>query len=253
MGLVFKARHRQLQRIVALKLLPPSISRDRAAVIRFRREVAAVANLRHPNIVAALDAGDTAGLLFLVMELVDGKDLAKVVREKGPMPVKQAVDCIIQAARGLKEAHDRGVIHRDIKPANLLLDRSGTVKVLDLGLAHVSQGQDPLTSDSSELNLTVSGSFVGTVDYMSPEQAYDPQTGRQPLRHLLAGLHLALPADRQASLRRGHLHGAAAGPSRGPIPSLSKTRNDIPPALEDTFRVLVAKSPPGAPLSRCRK
>jgi serine/threonine-protein kinase len=174
MGLVFKARHRQLQRMVALKLLPPSISRDRAAVVRFRREVAAVANLIHPNIVSALDAGETNGLLFLVMELVDGKDLAKVVREKGPLSVKQAVDCIIQAARGLEAAHDRGIVHRDIKPANLLLDRSGTVKVLDLGLARVVQGQGPLTAESSELNLTVSGSFVGTVDYMSPEQASIP-------------------------------------------------------------------------------
>ena len=97
MGLVLRARHRQQQRIVALKLLPPSISRDRAAVIRFRRESAAVAKLRHPNIVSALDAGETHGLLFLVMELVDGKDLARVVREKGPLPIGQAIDCVTQA------------------------------------------------------------------------------------------------------------------------------------------------------------
>ena len=135
MGLVLKARRRQVERIVALKLLPPSFSRDRAAVIRFRREAAAVARFRHPNIVAAIDSGDTHGLLFLVMEFVDGRDLSRTVKEKGPLPVAQSIDCIIQAARGLQEAHAQGIVHRDIKPANLLRDASGTVKVLDLGLA----------------------------------------------------------------------------------------------------------------------
>ena len=105
MGLVLKARHRQHERVVALKLLPPSISRDRAAVIRFRREAAAVAKLRHRNIVTAIEAGETHGLLFLIMEYVEGKDLARLVRERGPLPVSQAVDCVIQAARGLEHAH----------------------------------------------------------------------------------------------------------------------------------------------------
>lgn len=247
MGLVFRARHRQLQRIVALKLLPPSFSRDRAAVVRFRREVAAVANLIHPNIVAALDAGETGGLLFFVMELVDGKDLSKIVREKGPLTVKQAVDCIIQAARGLKEAHDRGIIHRDIKPANLLLDRSGIVKVLDLGLARVMQGQDLLTSESSDLNLTVSGSFVGTVDYMSPEQAYDPRLAdiRSDIYSLGCTLHYLLcgkpPFSGSTFMERLLAH------RERPIPSLSRTQDDIPAALDDVFRQLLSKSPQARP------
>ena len=159
---------------MALKLLPPSISRDRAAVIRFRREAAAVAKLRHRNIVTAIEAGETHGLLFLIMEYVEGKDLARLVRERGPLPVSQAVDCVIQAARGLERAASHGIIHRDIKPANLLLDCSGVIKILDMGLARVSQGQSLLTTESTDLNLTVSGAIVGTVDYMSPEQAYDP-------------------------------------------------------------------------------
>ena len=108
-------------------------------MIRFRREAAAVAKFRHPNIVSAIDSGETHGLLFLVMEFVNGRDLAKTVKEKGPLSVTQTIDCIIQAARGLQEAHDHGIVHRDIKPANLLLDPSGTVKVLDLGLARVNQ------------------------------------------------------------------------------------------------------------------
>jgi serine/threonine protein kinase len=247
MGLVLKARDRRRERIVALKLLPPSISRDKAAVIRFRREAAAVARLRHPNIVAALDSGETHGLLFLVMELVDGKDLARLVKEKGPMSVAQAVNCILQAARGLKAAHAMGIIHRDIKPANLLLDRSGMVKVLDLGLARVNPGQDMLTADSSVLNLTVSGTFVGTVDYMSPEQAYDPRLadGRSDVYSLGCTLHYLLtgkpPFGGDGFMER------LLGHRERPIPSLKKLRRDVPDFLNQVFQRLLAKSPEGRP------
>ena len=228
MGLILKARHRQIQRIVALKLLPPSISRDSEAVIRFRREAAAVAKLRHPNIVSALDAGETGGLLFLVMELVDGKDLARVVREKGPAARQPGGRMHHPGSPGLKEAHDHGIVHRDIKPANLLLDRSGIVKLLDLGLARVSQGQDLLTSESSELNLAVSGSFVGTVDYMSPEQAYDPRLAdyRSDIYSLGCTLHYLLtgkpPYGGETFMERLLAH------RERPVPSLSRTREDVP-------------------------
>jgi tRNA A-37 threonylcarbamoyl transferase component Bud32 len=220
MGLVLKARDRRGDRVVALKLLPPSISRDRAAVIRFRREAAAVAKLRHPNVVAALDSGETHGLLYLVMELVEGKDLARIVKERGPMTVSQALGCLLQAARGLREAHRLGIIHRDIKPANLLLDRSGAIKVLDLGLARVSQGRDMLTSETSDLNLTVSGVIVGTVDYMSPEQAYDPRLAdaRSDIYSLGCTLHYLLtgkaPYGGQGFMER------LIGHRERPIPSL---------------------------------
>ena len=102
---------------------------------RFRREVQALARLSHPNIVAVHDAGEADGTHFYVMDLVDGEDLARLVREHGPMPVEQALDCILQAARGLEYAHAQGIVHRDIKPSNLILDRDGTVKILDLGIA----------------------------------------------------------------------------------------------------------------------
>jgi serine/threonine protein kinase len=247
MGLVLRARHRQLQRIVALKLLPPSFSRDRAAVIRFRREAAAVAKFRHPNIVSAIDAGETHGLLFLVMEFVDGRDLAKTVKDKGPLPVAQAIDCIIQAARGLEEAHNHGIIHRDIKPANLLLDRSGTIKVLDLGLARVNLPQELVAAEGSELDLTVSGSIVGTVDYMSPEQAYDPRSadGRSDIYSLGCTLHFLLagkpPFGGQTFMER------LIGHRERPIPSLRASRRDVPPALDAAFQSLLAKSPEGRP------
>ena len=125
MGVVFKARHRRLGRVVALKILPPSFARDKTAVPRFQREVEAAGRLKHPNIVAALDADEDRGVHFLVMEYVEGRDLDSVVRQRGPLPVVQAVDFLIQAARGLEAAHAEGIVHRDIKPSNLMLDSPG--------------------------------------------------------------------------------------------------------------------------------
>ena len=262
MGLVLKARHRQRTRIVALKLLPPSFSRDRAAVIRFRREASAVAKFRHPNIVAAIDSGETHGLLYLVMEFVNGRDLARTVKEKGPLSIPQTIDCIIQAARGLQEAHDHGIVHRDIKPANLLLDPSGTVKVLDLGLARVNQQQELVATSGSELDLTVSGSIVGTVDYMSPEQAYDPRLadGRSDIYSLGCTLHYLLtgkaPYGGETFMER------LLGHRERPVPSLRAARNDVTAALDATFRMLLAKAPEDRPqtmaaviteLEECRK
>ena len=141
MGMVFKAQHRRMKRVVALKVLPPSYARNKAAVLRFHREAEAVARLGHPNIVAALDADEFNGLHFFAMEYVEGSDLTRLVKAKGPLSVDQAIDCLTQAARGLKAAHDQGIYHRDIKPSNLMLDSSGTVKILDLGLARMEKGR----------------------------------------------------------------------------------------------------------------
>ncbi len=156
MGMVFKARHRRLGRVGALKILPPSFARDRSAVLRFRREVEAAGRLKHPNVVAALDADEDRGVHFLVMDYVEGKDLDRIVQERGPLPVGQAVDCLIQAARGLDATHAEGIVHRDIKAANLMLDRSGTVRVLDLGLARIVEAGNPFNKTAAR-RLTESG------------------------------------------------------------------------------------------------
>src|SRR5262249_40380195 len=116
MGMVFKARHRKLGRVGALKILPPSFTRDRGAVMRFRREFEAAGRLRHPNLVAAFEADEDRGVHFLVMEYVQGINLDRVVDEYGTLPVSQAVDYLIQSARGLEAAHEKGIVHRDIKP-----------------------------------------------------------------------------------------------------------------------------------------
>ena len=169
MGRVYKALHRRMKRFVVLKL----IRSDRASPVawqRFRREIQAVAQLNHVNVVKAFDAAEVGGKLLLVMEYIEGSmDLADLVDKVGPMPAEQACHFISQAAEGLQHAHDCGLVHRDIKPSNLLLAGSGataTIKILDLGLARLGQ-------DGDDAPVTRAGIVLGTPDFMAPEQAME--------------------------------------------------------------------------------
>ena len=121
MGMVLKAEHTRMERLVALKVLSPKIIKQPGALQRFLREVKAAARLTHPNIVTAYDADEVKGTHFLVMEYVEGQDLSSVVRQHGRLPIEKALNCLLQAARGIDYAHRQGIIHRDIKPSNLLL------------------------------------------------------------------------------------------------------------------------------------
>ncbi|MBI1374125.1 MAG: SUMF1/EgtB/PvdO family nonheme iron enzyme [Phycisphaera sp.] len=174
MGTVYRARHKLMRREVAVKVLPKHVAQDEALVQRFVREVQAAGRLVHPNIVTAFDAGKKDDLIYLVMECVNGKDLGAILTQRGsPLPVEQAIDYVIQAARGLAYAHAQGVIHRDIKPGNLLLSDQGVVKVLDMGLARV---ESEVGGAGDYQTLTHSEMTMGTAAYMAPEQARDART-----------------------------------------------------------------------------
>ena len=173
MGVVYLAKNRLMGRLEVLKVVGRHLVERPGVLDRFLREIQSAAKLQHANIVTAYSAMRLGQSLVLAMEYVEGLDLAKMVKTKGPLPVAHACYFIHQAALGLQHAHERGMVHRDIKPANLILARDGKkaiVKVLDFGLAKVtSEGQ----TDSS---LTREGQMLGTPDYIAPEQIRDAQS-----------------------------------------------------------------------------
>ncbi len=237
MGTVFKGQHRRMKRVVALKVLSRGAEKFAS---RFQREVETIARLSHPNIVMAYDADESEAGPFLVMEFVNGRDLATVVADGGPMPVGVAVDNIIQAARGLEYAHLQGIIHRDIKPGNLLRDTEGVVKVADLGLARLN---DPENMGAGASSLTQAGTVFGTVDYMSPEQAVDSGAvdPRADVYSLGCTLYFLLTA--RPPYQAGSLMAILVKHRESPVPSLRDVRADVPPELDAAFRHMLAKRP----------
>lgn len=172
MGEVFQARHQIMDRMVALKVVRTSALVSPQAVQRFEREIQALSELTHPNVVSAYDAGQEMGVLYLVMELMQGIDLHQWVAQRGPFPLPQALTLILQAADGLAFAHEKGIIHRDIKPANLFLTQQGQLRILDFGLATLKRSAREAQA-SREGHLTSPGALMGTIDFMAPEQAED--------------------------------------------------------------------------------
>ncbi|MGC3991500.1 MAG: serine/threonine-protein kinase [Chthoniobacteraceae bacterium] len=189
MGAVYKARQRALDRIVALKILPPGISVDPAFAERFTREAKALAKLNHPNIVTLYEFGQTTSssqlsslnhqpLYHFLMEYVDGVNLRQLL-QAGRMSTREALAIVPQICDALQFAHDQGIVHRDIKPENILLDRRGRVKVADFGLAKLIAGEvEPARASGglgASFELTEAGKIVGTPSYMAPEQTQQPE------------------------------------------------------------------------------
>jgi serine/threonine protein kinase len=246
MGTVYKAVHTRLGKIVAVKVLAPERVRSPSAVARFEREMKAVGGLEHPNLVRALDAREENGEHLLVMEYLEGSDLAKLVRRHGPLPVADACEIVRQAAVGLHYAHTQGqLVHRDIKPSNLMLTPGGCVKVLDLGLARLNreswEGREP----SADVFLS-SEEHMGTVDYMAPEQWREPHTVniRADIYSLGCTLYDLLAScppydgptyDSITKKMRGH--------ADIPLPPVRERRPEVPEALAAVLDRLVAKQP----------
>ncbi len=261
MGVVFKAIHRPMNRVVALKMLSPHLLNSPDKVQRFRREVQVAASLTHPNIVTAHDADESKGLHFLVMEYVQGRDLKKIVDSNGPLTVDEAVDYVLQAARGLAHAHKKGVVHRDVKPSNLMLSTDGELKVLDLGLARLDEGlqlvekeiSTHLTThefqDAPDDHLTSAGTLMGTVAFMAPEQAIDTHNVdyRADIYSLGCTLYYLLVGE--APYRGNNPMQTVIGHREAPIPSLRRFRPDVPEELDAIGRRMLAKSPNDRPQS----
>jgi hypothetical protein len=267
MGTVHKAEHRLMERMVALKVIRRELTDKPEAVERFRMEVKAAARLSHPNIVTAYDADQAGDVHFLVMEYVEGESLDKLIQRRGPLPVAEACDIVLQAASGLQHAFERGMVHRDIKPANLMvasgqrsvaskaeptlppqLDTSNcplatshgplaTVKVADFGLARFASERSPSGS------LTPVGAVVGTPDYIAPEQALEPQKADIradiyslgcTLYHLLAGRP---PFSEGTALQKLMSH-QERKPQR-----VSEFRADLPEELVHVLDRMMAKEP----------
>ena len=177
MGAVYKARQKELDRIVALKILPPDTSQDAAFAERFTREARALARLNHPGIITIHEFGRADGLYFFLMEYVDGLNLRDLLAN-GRISPREALAIVPQICDALQFAHDQGIVHRDIKPENILLDRRGRVKVADFGLAKLVGGESESAVSAYSAgspSLTIAGKTMGTPNYMSPEQKENPE------------------------------------------------------------------------------
>lgn len=232
MSSVFKAHDRLLDRIVAIKVLHPHFTEDEEYVERFRREARSVAQLSHPGIVTVIDRGEDAGRQYIVFEYVEGENLKQLLERTGPMPVHDALVMALQMARALSFAHGRGLIHRDVKPQNVLLNPDGQAKMTDFGIARSVDVQ----------GVTITGTVLGTSEYIAPEQARGSQVDAQTdvyslgvvLYELLTG-GVPYDGDNFVTVALKHVN--------EPVPNVLERRPDAPPRLALAVERAMAKSP----------
>lgn len=236
MGRVFLAEHVKMRRQVAIKVLSPQQAGDVGALERFEREARAVAALRHPNIVQAYDIDQEGNYHYIVMEYVAGSDLSDYVRRTGPVSWFHAADVISQAASALDHAHHAGMVHRDVKPSNLLLDPTGNVKLLDLGLAMFAREQSISPSPSTQ-------DVFGTFDFLAPEQATDSAhvDCRADIYSLGATFYFLL-AGVAPFADHAYIHKLIAHQSKKPK-SIREHVATVPAILETVVDKMMAKRP----------
>lgn len=240
MGEVYRARDTRLNREVAIKVLPAAFSKDQDRLQRFEHEAHAAAALNHPNLLAVYDVGTQDGTPYIVSELLQGETL-RTKLQAGPLPVRKAVDCTIQIARGLAAAHARGILHRDLKPDNVFLTRDGQVRILDFGLAKLTS-PGGLEMDATRSLGSTPGMVVGTVGYISPEQVRGkPADARSDLFSLGAVLYEMLTGQR-AFQGETPADTLTAILCKDP-PELVSFGAPVPPMLENIVRHCLEKQP----------
>ena len=235
MAHVYRGQDQLLDRGVAVKVLRTGFASDPEFVSRFRQEARAAASLHHPNIATVYDTGTDEGVDFIVMQLVDGEDLERILQRDGRLPLNVAIRIVVDVARALQAAHERGIVHRDIKPANILVERDGDVRVVDFGIARAAD---------AAVGITTAGVILGSAQYVSPEQVaggqitpssdiyslgvvlYESITGRRPFDG---------PSPAAVALERLHVR---------PAPP-SAVAHDLPPAI-DALVLRALERDPGA-------
>jgi putative intracellular protease/amidase/predicted Ser/Thr protein kinase len=241
MGVVYKAEHKMMGRLVALKVMAPHLTAKASAVDRFHREVKAAAKLMHPNIVTAHDADSAGGLHFLVMEFVEGVSLDRLVRRRGPLAVTMAAQLARQTALGLQHAHEKDMVHRDIKPQNLMVSRKGQVKILDFGLAKFARDAD---ADGAKAQATAANLLMGTPEYLSPEQAKNSHNvdSRSDIYSLGCTLYFLLTARVPFPDATTLIDKLLAHTQEEPT-ALRSIRAEVPEGLAAVVAKMMAKSP----------
>jgi serine/threonine protein kinase/Tol biopolymer transport system component len=246
MGEVYRARDTRLGRDVAVKVLPASFASDPERLRRFEQEARAVAALNHPNILAIHDIGTHDGAPFLVTELLEGETLRDRLQE-GALPVRKAIDVAVQAARGVAAAHEKGIIHRDLKPANIFLTTDGRVKILDFGLAKLTEKQASAPGETQGATLTAGGAtepgvVLGTIGYMSPEQVRGkPADARSDIFALGTILYEMLSGQR--AFQKDTSAETMAAILKEEPPELSGEGKKIPPGVDRIVRHCMEKNP----------
>jgi serine/threonine protein kinase len=242
MSSVYLAEHTTLRGLVAIKVLPVKRVDQTSYLARFEREAREAFRLNHPNIVRTIDLDTSAAIHFIAMEYVEGDDLHARVKQAGPLDVRDAADFIRQAALGLQHAHEAGLVHRDIKPANLIVDKRGTVKILDFGLALAG-------SDEADASLTQAHDerVLGTADYLAPEQARDSHVAdrRSDIYALGCTLHYLLTG--RAPFAKGSIAERIQAHMKRPPPNLLDERADVPPAIAELYFRMLEKHPDARP------
>lgn len=244
MSSVYLAEHTTLHGLVAIKVLPVKRVDQTSYLARFEREAREAFRLNHPNVVRTLDLDTSGAIHFIAMEYVDGDDLHARVKQGGPLDVREAADCIRQAALGLQHAHEEGLVHRDIKPANLIVDKRGTVKILDFGLALAGSDEE-----AASLTQTHDEKVLGTADYLAPEQARDSHVAdrRSDIYALGCTLHYLLTG--RAPFAKGSIAERIQAHLKKPPPNLLDERADVPPAIAELAFRMLEKHPDARPQS----